>query len=542
MTTAKSRTDTLRWSDIDVGDEVTPLEIPVTTTMIVAGAIASRDFMPVHHDRDYANKQGSPNLFMNILTSNGYCVRFLTDWAGPEAMITKLAIRLGVPSFPDDPLRFTGSVTGKTAGVRWRELHRGDLPGGQQPRQSRLRYRRREPARRSPGMSASPSKLAGNTAIAGIGQTEFSKESGRSELQLACESVSAALDDAGLSPSDVDGMVTFTMDSSDEIDVARNVGIGDLNFFSRVPHGGGAAAGTVAHAAMAVAAGVADVVVCWRAFNERSGFRFGGSGRTSAETPLFMAHYAPFGLLTPAAWVALHAQRYMSTYGVTNEDFGRIAVVDRAHAATNPDAWFYERPITLEDHQNSRWIIEPVLRLLDCCQESDGGVALVVTSAERARDLRQPPAVISAAAQGAAYNGEMMTSYYREDITGLPEMGVVADKLWRDSGLKPQDIQTAFIYDHFTPFVFTQFEELGFCGRGEAKDFATVERLSLGGELPINTNGGLLGEAYIHGMNGITEGVRQVRGTSHNQVDNVEHVLVTSGTGVPTSGLILAGG
>ncbi|HEY2197339.1 MAG TPA: MaoC family dehydratase [Mycobacterium sp.] len=116
MTTAKSRTDTLRWSDIEVGDEVTPLEVAVTTTMIVAGAIASRDFMPVHHDRDYANKQGSPNLFMNILTSNGYCVRFLTDWAGPEAMITKLAIRLGVPSYPDDPLRFTGSVTGKAEG------------------------------------------------------------------------------------------------------------------------------------------------------------------------------------------------------------------------------------------------------------------------------------------------------------------------------------------------------------------------------------------------------------------------------------------
>ena len=269
------------------------------------------------------------------------------------------------------------------------------------------------------------SSLGGTAAIVGIGQTEFSKESGRSELQLACEAVSAALDDAGLTPGDVDGMVTFTMDASDEIDIARNVGIGDLSFFSRVHHGGGAAAGTVVHAAMAVATGVADVVVCWRAFNERSGFRFGGSGRTGAETPLFMAHYAPFGLLTPAAWVALHAQRYMSTYGVTNEDFGRIAVVDRAHAAKNPDAWFYQRPITLEDHQNSRWIIEPVLRLLDCCQESDGGVALVVTSAERARDLRQPPAIITAAAQGAADNGEMMTSYYRDDITGLPEMGVV---------------------------------------------------------------------------------------------------------------------
>ena len=120
MTTAKTRgttsKKTLRWGDIEIGDEVTPLEIPITTTMIVAGAIASRDFMPVHHDRDYANKQGSPNLFMNILTSNGYCVRFLTDWAGPEAMVTKLSIRLGVPCFPDDPLRFTGSVTGKTSG------------------------------------------------------------------------------------------------------------------------------------------------------------------------------------------------------------------------------------------------------------------------------------------------------------------------------------------------------------------------------------------------------------------------------------------
>ncbi len=116
MTTAKTRTTTLQWADINVGDEVTPLEIPITTTMIVAGAIASRDFMPVHHDRDYANKQGSPNLFMNILTSNGYCVRFLTDWAGPEAMVKNLSIRLGVPCFPDDPLRFTGSVTGKTRG------------------------------------------------------------------------------------------------------------------------------------------------------------------------------------------------------------------------------------------------------------------------------------------------------------------------------------------------------------------------------------------------------------------------------------------
>ena len=238
----------------------------------------------------------------------------------------------------------------------------------------------------------------------------------------------------------------------------------------------------------------------------------------------------------------MHAQRYMSTYGVTNEDFGRISVVDRAHAAKQ------SRRVVLRAADHPAGPPELALdrrtrlRLLDCCQESDGGVALVVTTAERARDLRQPPAVITAAVQGAAAEGEMMTSYYRDDITGLPEMGVVAEKLWRDSGLKPTDIQTAFLYDHFTPFVLLQLEEFGFCGRGEAKDFATVERLSLGGELPINTNGGLLGEAYIHGMNGITEGVRQVRGTSCNQVDDVEHVLVTSGTGVPTSALILETG
>lgn len=378
--------------------------------------------------------------------------------------------------------------------------------------------------------------LGGKAAIVGIGQTEFSKKSCRSDVQLACEALKAALDDAGLAPCDVDGMATFSVDPHEEIEIARNLGIGNLTFFTRLPHGGGAAAATVMHAAMAVATGAAEVVVCYRAFNERSDFRYGSPEYRGATT----SPYPPFGLMTPAAFVALHAQRYMSTYGVTNEDFGQISVVDRAHAARNPDAWFYERPITLEDHQNSRWIVEPVLRLLDCCQESDGGVALVVTSTERARDLAQPAAVITAAAQGAAYNGEQMTSYYREDITGLPEMGVVADKLWRDSGLRPADIQTASLYDHFTPFVLVQLEELGFCGRGEAKDFATIENLSLGGTLPINTNGGLLGEAYIHGMNGITEGVRQVRGTSHNQVDNVEHVLVTSGTGVPTSGLILA--
>jgi acetyl-CoA acetyltransferase len=385
--------------------------------------------------------------------------------------------------------------------------------------------------------------LKDRAAIVGIGQTEFSKASGRSELQLACEATKAALDDAGISPREVDGLVTFSMDSSEEAEVARNLGIPMLNMFARVPYGGGGSCAVVMQAAMAVATGVADVVVCWRAFNERSGMRFGGPGMASAAMlPPFLDMYGPYGLLSPAAWVAIAARRYMHEYGVTNEHFGRISVVDRKHAANNPAAWFYQKPITIEDHQQSRWIVEPVLRLLDCCQESDGGVALVVTTPGRARDLRQRPAIIAAAAQGAADDGELMTSYYRPEITGLPEMRIVGDRLWAMAGIGPQDIQTAFLYDHFTPFVLVQLEELGFCKRGEAKDFATVENLSIGGRLPINTSGGLLGEAYIHGMNGIAESVRQIRGTSCNQVDDVEHVLVTAGTGCPTSGLILRTG
>ena len=215
-----------------------------------------------------------------------------------------------------------------------------------------------------------------------------------------------------------------------------------------------------------------------------------------------------------------------------------MAVADRRHAATNPKAHFYGKPITIEDHQNSRMIADP-LRLLDCCQETDGGVAIVVTTPERARDLKHRPAIIAAAAQGSGEDQFTMYSYYRDEL-GLPEMGLVGRQLWEQSGLTPADIQTAILYDHFTPYTLLQLEELGFCGKGEAKDFVAGGAIEIGGRLPINTHGGQLGEAYIHGMNGIAEGVRQLRGTSVNQVDGVEHVLVTAGTGVPTSGLILS--
>jgi acetyl-CoA acetyltransferase len=387
------------------------------------------------------------------------------------------------------------------------------------------------------------SGLSGKAAIVGIGATDFSKNSGRSELRLAAEAVTAAIADAGLTPADVDGLVSFTMDTNTEIAVARASGIGDLKYFSRIHFGGGAACSTVQQAAMAVATGVADVVVAYRAFNERSGMRFGQVNTAlvaqdnSSGTDNAFSY--PHGLSTPAAFVAMVAQRYMYEYGATSEDFGQIAVVDRKHAAVNPEAFFFGKPISLDDHQNSRYIAEP-LHLLDCCQESDGGVAIVVVSAERAKDLPHTPAIIAGAASGSGENQYIMTSYYRDDIAGLPEMGLVGRQLWEQSDLRPDDMDVAILYDHFTPYTLMQLEELGFCGRGEAKDFVREPgAFEVGGRLPLNTHGGQLGEAYIHGMNGIAEAVRQIRGASVNQVDGADKVVVTAGTGVPTSGLVL---
>ena len=368
-------------------------------------------------------------------------------------------------------------------------------------------------------------------AVAGIGQTEFSKRSGRSELQLAAEAVKAACDDAGVEPAEIDGLITFSLDSSDEIGLIRCLGIRDLAFTTRIPGGGAASVATLAQARAAVASGAAELVVCWRAMNERSEYRFGrpqaGGAFTAGSGTSSLLWCMPFGAQTPGSWAALGARVYMDAFGVTNRDLGRLSVVQRGYAAKNPAAWFYQKPITLEDHQASRWVVEPVLRLLDCCQESDGGVALLVTTLERARRLRQPPARIVAAAQSIPSEVEVISNYYHADLTHMPEAVGTARRLWRESGLGPEHIQAAMLYDAFTPQVLKQLEAFGFCKSGEAKDFIADGQLELDGRLPVNTHGGLLGEAYIHGMNSIAEGVRQIRGSSVNQAPAVEHVLVS---------------
>jgi acetyl-CoA acetyltransferase len=382
--------------------------------------------------------------------------------------------------------------------------------------------------------------LKDQAAIVGIGQTDFSKNSGRSELQLAAECVKAAIADAGLSPRDVDGMTTFTLDTSDEVEVARSVGCGELSFYSRIPYGGGAAVGIVHQAAMAVATGAAKYVVGYRALNGRSGQRYsqGVSGNIVTTDLVHWGWYMPFGLLTPASWVAMFTQRYMHVTGCKSTDLAQVCLSTRKHAVNNPQAFYHQRPLSLQDHQTARMIADP-LRLYDCCQETDGGCAFVVTTPERARDLRQPGALIRGIAQGVGDDQEQMTSFYRPDMAKLPEMELVARQMYGMSGIGPSDIDAAIIYDAFSSIVLFQLEAFGFCAPGEAKDFVQDGALEVGGRLPTNTHGGQLSEAYIHGINGVNEGVRLVRGTSVNQPRKNDHVLVTAGVGVPTSAMIL---
>ncbi|MCP3984830.1 MAG: lipid-transfer protein [bacterium] len=383
--------------------------------------------------------------------------------------------------------------------------------------------------------------LHDQAAIVGIGETKYTKNSGVSELALASEAVRKAILDAGLEPDDIDGMTTFVLDTNDEIEVARSVGCGDLTFFSKIGYGGGAAIGVVHQAAMAVATGAAKYVVVYRALNGRSGQRYsdGVSGTVVTSDLVHWSWYMPWGLLTPASWVAMFTQRYMHDFGAKPEDLAEVAIATRDHAVNNPAAFFHERPLTMDEYMNARWICEP-LRLYDCCQETDGGCAVVITTPERAKDLAQPAALIRGVAQASGDDQEQMTSFYRPQISNIPEMELVAKQMYGMAGLGPDDIDAAIIYDAFSSIVLMQLESFGFCGPGEAKDFVKDGALRAdGGRLPTNTHGGQLSEAYIHGVNGIVEGTRLIRGTSTNQPAKNDHVLVTAGVGVPTSAMIL---
>ena len=382
-------------------------------------------------------------------------------------------------------------------------------------------------------------------AIIGIGQTEFNKQIGKTEHRVACEAIAAAIADAGLTPKDIDGIVRYDIETNTELAIIYSLGIPHLRFFAGVTSGGGAVCGTLVLAAMAVATGQANNVVCFRARNRGkrsvSGPGKFGGGRPWEKTPAQLTdlyqYHIPFGLVTPAQEMATIYRRHMHEYGTTTEHFGHVAVAQRAHAARNPNA-VMRAPITLADHQHSRWIAEP-LRLLDCCLETDGGCAVVVTSAERARDARQPPAYILAGAQAEGPIHIQLSDYFahRHEETGGR---AVAKQIYAMAGVIPADIDAAMFYDHFSPAVLLSLEDYGFCERGESGPFVAAGNIAWPhGALPVNTHGGSLSEAFIHGYNHILEGVRQIRGASTCQVDGAELVLVTSSNTDPTGAVIL---
>ena len=383
----------------------------------------------------------------------------------------------------------------------------------------------------------------GSCAVVGTGTTDFSKDSGRSPLTLAAQAAWAALEDAGLTAADVDGIVRCDMDSIYPAALADVLGVPDLGYWGDVGPGGSGPAAMVGQAVAAIEAGLASTVVVFRALNGRSGQRYGKGAaddqRAGGEAS-YDDLYLPYGMQTPGQFFALLAQDHANKYGKTQEGLAEIALACREHANANPAAQFYDRDMTLESYYASRMLSSP-LRLFDYCLETDGAAAVVVTSAERAKDLRHKPAYVASVAQAAGPEpqpGLMFPMLTRADMLATPAVDC-ARRLYDRAGLGPADVDVAQIYDCFTITVLLQLEDYGFCARGEGGEFAAAGNLRLSGSLPTNTSGGHLSEGYIHGMNHVVEGVRQIRGTSTTQVAGAEVALVTSAPPPGASALLL---
>lgn len=373
------------------------------------------------------------------------------------------------------------------------------------------------------------------TAIVGIGQTAFAKRLEPTEAELACEAIAAALDDAGIAAAEVDALSSYTMETNDEVQIAKNVGFGDITFFSQIGYGGGAGCATIGHLAMAIATGQASVGVAWRSRKRGSGPR--PWTNVSQQLPVPAQWSRPWGLLRPADEVGMLTRRYMHEYGATRDHLANVALACRAHANRNPSAMMYERTMSREDYMAARWISEP-LCLFDNCLETDGALACVLVSAERAKDLPNKPVYVHSFAQSLPAQHQTMINYFNDDPLDGPAWAC-ADQLWRNADFVPDDVDVAQIYDAFTSLIPLSLEGYGFCKRGDGAAFTEDGALELGGRLPINTSGGGLSEAYVHGFNLINEGVRQLRGDSTAQVEGASTCLVTAGEGVPTSAVLL---
>jgi len=368
--------------------------------------------------------------------------------------------------------------------------------------------------------------LRDQVAIAGIGCTEYSKDSGVSTLTLASRAIMAALEDAGLDADAVDGVATFRVgDSVLPAVLTQALGVRDPRWYLDQFGGGRVSHAIVGQAALAIHAGIADTVVCYRALNARSEFRMGGTGRPLVDA-VETQYQAPYGYFVPPQQFAMAARAHMEKYGTTQEQLGRVAVQQRANAVLNERAMMRE-PISLDDYAASRWVVEP-FRLFDCCLETDGAVALVLTSAERARDLKKPPVLISGAAWGG---GQTLYSNQQPDTTRSAAADV-APRLFEMAGVGPGDIDVAQLYDCFTYSVLVQLEDYGFCAKGESGAFVASGATARDGTLPVNTHGGFLSEGYVHGLNHVYECVSQLRGEAGaRQVEGARVGLSTAQPG-----------
>ena len=375
------------------------------------------------------------------------------------------------------------------------------------------------------------------TAIVGVGQTPFAKGLPQSEKQLALDAIVAALDDAGIEPAEVDGLSSYTLETTEEIEIARNLGTGDITYFSQVGYGGGAGCAVVGHAAMAVATGQCNVAVAWRSRKRGAAAARPWAG-VSNRVRGNLQWTRPWGLLRPVDEIAVLTRRYMHEFGATREHLANVAVAFRKHANRNPEAMMYHKPLTRESYLEGRWISEP-LCLYDNCLESDGAGAVVITRSDRAKDAASAPVYVHGYAQSIPQQHQTMTNYFTDDPLLGPSWAC-ARLLWSRADFGPLDVDVAQLYDAFSPLVPLSLEGYGFCARGEGASFTEDGGLEFdGGRLPTNTSGGGMSEAYVHGFNLVVEGTRQLRGESHSQVADAETCLITSGEGVPTSALLL---
>jgi acetyl-CoA acetyltransferase len=386
----------------------------------------------------------------------------------------------------------------------------------------------------------SENTIKGKVAIAGMAETAYYKRGAadRSEFHLTVEAILAAAEDAGLDVREIDGFASYSNDRNDPPRLAAALGSKDLSFSNMFwGGGGGGGSGAVANAAAALVAGYSKYVVVYRGLAQGQFGRFGQGSQASTVSggPAFTQ---PYGLMSPAQTFAMRVRRFMHDHNIGHAPQRAIAMASYYHAQFNPRAVMHGRPLSEEDYDNSRWIVEP-FRLFDCCMENDGAAAVILTTSERARDLRQKPAYLMAASQGSDYR-QAAFAHNAPDY-GTSNFKTVAARLYGQAGIGPKDVDVCQSYENFTGGVMMSLVEHGFCAPDEVEEFMTLDNFKVdGGKLPLNTSGGNLAECYMHGLELITEAVRQLRGTSTAQVKDAEISMVCSGPMVqPVSSLIL---